>query len=112
MQQGRTRSDVPVYLPADSAIPVPGIPAVHSVTRPLISDTTLMQRERKRGIPGWVWSIATGLVLAIIAVLLAIIGWGLDRVAGRLGGDPPAAAPDRLRARGVRVGVAPAGVGR
>jgi hypothetical protein len=119
MQQGRIRGDVPVYLPADPAIPVAGIPARSTVTRAVISDTTLMQRERKRNVAGWLWSTATGLVLAIIAVLLAIIGWGLNRVAGAITGDSPpdrrGAAVGRRRWRGRRrrqSGVVAAGAGR
>ncbi|MFL5829926.1 MAG: hypothetical protein ACJ76X_08430 [Solirubrobacteraceae bacterium] len=88
-QQGRTRADVPVYLPADPAIPAAGVSAVTKVTRPLIADTRLMQRERKRDVPGWLWSTATLLVLAVIAVLVMIIGWGLTRVARRCTGTPP-----------------------
>ena len=88
-QQGRTRADVQVYLPADPAIPAAGVPAVRKVTRPLIADTRLMQRERKRDVPGWLWSTATLLVLAVIAVLVMIIGWGLTRVARRCSGTPP-----------------------
>jgi hypothetical protein len=108
IQQGRDRADVPVYLPADPAIPAAGIPAQPSVTRAFVSDTKLMQRERKRDVPGWLWSTATSVVLAIIAVLLAIIGWGLNRVAGRTSGAPP---PSRPRAR-VPVRVATAGAPR
>jgi hypothetical protein len=52
IQQGRVRGDVPVYLPADPAIPVPGIAAEARIARAFVSDTTLMQRERKHGIPG------------------------------------------------------------
>jgi hypothetical protein len=53
-----------------------------------------MQRERKRDVPGWLWSAATLLVLAIIAVLVMIIGWGLNRVATRSGAAPPAPPRD------------------
>ncbi len=98
VQQGRMRADVPVYLPADPAIPAALVPAAPRVTRLLVSDHTLMQRERKRGIPGWLWNGATAVVLVIIAVLLAIIGWGLNRVAGRVAGEPPA-APGRAASR-------------
>jgi hypothetical protein len=119
VQQGRMRGDLPVYLPADAAIPVAGIPARPQVTRSVISDTTLMQRERKRNVAGWLWSTATSTVLAIIAVLLVIIGWGLNRVAGALTGEPPAdrrgvtagAERWRRRRRG-RARVAPAGARR
>lgn len=98
VQQGPTRADVPVYLPADPAIPAALIPAEHRVTRALATESTLMQRERKRDVAGWLWSTATTAVLVIIAVLLAIIGWGLNRVAGRIAQDPPPRAQQRAAA--------------
>ena len=112
-QQGRTRADVPVYMPADPAIPAAAILAVSSVTRPFVSDTTLMQRERKHDVAGWLWSVATTVVLAIIGVLLAIIGWGLNRV-GRLaaGGEPPRHGRSATGARRPLTGPQPAGAGR
>jgi hypothetical protein len=107
MQQGRARADVPVYMPADPAIPAALIPARAQVTRAFISDTTLMQRERKRDVAGWLWGAATTAVLAIIAVLLVIIGWGLNRVARLITGTSPPP-----RARRVGAGVVPAGAAR
>ncbi|MHB8657018.1 MAG: hypothetical protein ACYC91_03540 [Solirubrobacteraceae bacterium] len=97
MQQGRMRADVPIYMPADPAIPAAGIPAVTRTTRALVSDTTLMQRERKTGVPGWLWSVATALVLAVIVTLLLIMGWGLNRVGDRVleGPEPPGPAPEK-----------------
>lgn len=80
VQQGRMRADLPVYLPADPAIPASLIPARAAVARAFVPEHTLMQRERKRDVPGWLWTVATSMVLAIIAILLAIIGWGLNRV--------------------------------
>jgi len=69
IQQGRARRRR-ARLPADPAMPVPGIAAEPRITRAFVSDTTLMQRERKHGIPAWLWSAATTAVLAIIVVLL------------------------------------------
>jgi MFS family permease len=37
IQQGRARGDVPVYLPADPAIPVPGIAAEPRITRAFVA---------------------------------------------------------------------------
>jgi hypothetical protein len=97
-------ASVPVYLPADPAIPVAGIPALARVTRALVSDVSLMQRERKTGVPGWLWAVATTTVLAIIALLLVLIGWGLDRVAGRtLAADPPPRLERRHKSAAVRL---------
>jgi hypothetical protein len=109
-QQGRVRGDVPVYLPADPAIPAAAVPAAPRVTRQLIDDTRLMQRERKRDVPGWLWSAATLLVLAIIAVLVMIIGWGLNRVATRSSAAPP--APPRPADAREPVPLTPLGVTR
>ena len=107
IQPGRERADVPVYLPADPAIPATGVAAVRHIMRALIADTTLMQRERKRDVPGWLWSTATLAVLSIIAVLVAIIVWGLNRVAVLGAGGSP---PSRVRRAWSRP--APAGAGR
>jgi hypothetical protein len=112
-QQGRTRADVPVYMPADPAIPATAIPALATVTRPFVSDTTLMQRERKHDLPGWLWSVATTVVLAIIGVLLTIIGWGLNRVGRRAaGGEPPPRGRPAARGRKQLPGGHLAGAGR
>jgi hypothetical protein len=83
VQNGSALADVPVYLPADPAIPAPAIPARPHFTRPLVSDSALMQRERKRGVPGWLWAACITSVMITVAVLLAILGWSLDRVARR-----------------------------
>jgi hypothetical protein len=88
LQNGPTLADVPVYLPADPAIPAKAIPASPHFTRPLISDSELMQRERKRDVPGWLWGVAIAGVMFTVAILLTILGWSLNRVARR------AAAPD------------------
>jgi hypothetical protein len=90
VQHGSFMGDVPIYLPADPAIPAPGISAPAQFQRAFISDHKLMQRERKRDAPGWLWSVAIAGVLVLIAVLLVIIGWGLNRIA-RLPGTPPPA---------------------
>ena len=50
-------------------------------TRTLIADHTLLQRERKRDVPAWLFSTAALIVLAIAATLMAMLGWGLTRLA-------------------------------
>jgi hypothetical protein len=81
VQNGATLADVPIYLPADPAIPAPGVRASPHFTRPLVSDSALMQRERKRGVPGWLWAVGLTSVMITVAALLAILGWSLNRVA-------------------------------
>jgi hypothetical protein len=81
IQNGATLADVPIYLPADPAIPAPGVAAPPRFERALVSDSRLMQRERKRDVPGWLWAAGIAFVLVMIVVILAILGWSLDRVA-------------------------------
>src|SRR4051794_6728385 len=81
IQKGSTLADMPVYMPADPAIPAPGIAAAPRFERALVSDSQLMQRERKREVPGWLWAVGIGSVLVMIALILLTLGWSLDRVA-------------------------------
>jgi hypothetical protein len=72
----------PIYLPRDVAIPAPGVPARASVTRELTSDHQILQREQKQGVPGWLDAVAHLVVLAIALSLLAVLAWGVGRLAG------------------------------
>src|SRR3954447_3200282 len=47
IENGHTLLGVPIYAPADPAIPAPGVTAPPSFTRPLENDRRLLQRERK-----------------------------------------------------------------
>ena len=37
---------VPIYEPADDAIPAPEVPALSSINRPFVQEITILQRER------------------------------------------------------------------
>ena len=106
LHDGRTLTAVPIYLPADQAIPAPAITATDGMTRKAIPEIQILQRERKSG--GMVlWTIANLVVLACTLALIAAISWGLARYSRRAAaGDPypdtpadsaataPARAPD------------------
>lgn len=82
---GRTLSARAVYMPADPAIPVDGVPAESGVGLGFGPEQQLLQRERKTGVAGWLWGVAYGVVLAIALAFLAALAWGVHRVsaAGR-----------------------------
>jgi hypothetical protein len=80
LHRGGTMASVPVYLPADAAIPVLGVPASAEFQRGFAPDRSLLQRERKRGVPGWLWSTAGSVVLGLYLGLLILLGWGLARL--------------------------------
>jgi hypothetical protein len=90
LHKGRTLAGVPIYLPADSAIPVPAVKASRHFTRPFEVDKQILQRETKKGVPGVLKVIAPLVVLAIALGLLTLLAGGLGRV-GRDEGrtDPP-----------------------
>jgi hypothetical protein len=94
VQNGRTIMGVPIYMPADAAIPgATEVPATASFTRPFVADHELLQRERKDDIAGWLWTTACLIVLVLSLIFMASLAWGVARVA-RTGDDgAPTAAP-------------------
>ena len=64
LQSGRHVLGVPVRLPADPAIPARAV-AAESGERAFVPDRTLLQRERRTDVPGWLWGAASALVLAL-----------------------------------------------
>lgn len=78
--QGRTLAAVPVYLPADRAIPAPEVPASGRFDRAFVPDRQVLQRERKRDVPGWLWGTAGAIVLMLSSLLLAALAGGLVRL--------------------------------
>ena len=70
---------LPLYAPADPAIPLPGVAAPRNFQRPFFSDHELLQRE-SRTRAAWITRGAYATVLACTLALLAMLAWGLHRV--------------------------------
>jgi hypothetical protein len=81
LQDGRTLTAVPIYLPADQVIGEPEIPALPQFTRSAVDEKLLMQRELKEGVPSWLWTTASTVVLTTATALVLGLGWGVARVA-------------------------------
>jgi len=90
LQRGDALAAIPLALPADPAIPVAAVPPRARVTRAFAADRQVLQRERRRDVPGWLWGVAGLVVLSLTSVLLLVLGWGLVR----LGASGAARAPD------------------
>jgi hypothetical protein len=100
IENGHTLLGVPIYAPADAAIPLPAVPALASFTRPLENDRQLLQRERKRDVPGWLWNGASLTVLLLALAFLALLSVGIARYArGPRRAEPGAGEPTRGRPR-------------
>jgi hypothetical protein len=85
-------SAVPIYLPADAAIPADEISADDGMTRKAIPEIELLQRERKNA-PALLWNGASLVVLACTLALIAAMSWGVARYSRRAAAREP--FPDR-----------------
>jgi hypothetical protein len=80
LHHGNSLTALPIYLPRDSAIPAPEVPAAARFTRTFVADHEILQREQK-SVSGVLPSIAYAVVAAIALMLLALLAWGLHRLA-------------------------------
>ena len=80
LHKGATVASVPIYMPADPAIPVQGIPARRHFTRTFVRDKKNLQREQKGDVPGFLTTLAYLIVLAIGLGLAGSLAWGLARL--------------------------------
>jgi hypothetical protein len=80
----------PVYMPGDPAIPAPEVPLRRSVTRELVYDHELLQREVKDDVPSALPGVAYGIVGAIVLVFIGVLGWALARLATAFAREPAA----------------------
>ena len=81
LHRGDTLASIPVYLPADPAIPAAEVAAPARFERPFAEDREILQRERKDDVPGWLWGMSGLVVLGSGSALLALLGWSLIRLA-------------------------------
>lgn len=81
VQDGYTMTAVPIYEPADDAIPAPEVPALPAMNRPFVQEVTILQRERDQNAPVWLFTAGSFVVLFLTLMVVAGLTWG----AGRLG---------------------------
>ena len=81
---------VPVFLPRDEAIPAAAVPAGNGFTREFIPDKKILQREAKEA-SGALTAFGYLTVLAIALALIALMTWGMRRLAlaGSANASPP-----------------------
>jgi hypothetical protein len=94
LHDGNSLMALPIYLPADAAIPAAEVPARPSFTRPFVDETKILQREQTGGSPGVV-AAAYSVVVAITLALLALLAWSLHRLAFGPRSEPAGASRRR-----------------
>jgi hypothetical protein len=92
LHNGNSLTAVPVFLPRDQAIPAKEVPARAQFTRTFVADHQILQREQKAA-ASWLTIAAYLVVVAIALSLLALLVWGLHRLAS--GGQAGASRPPR-----------------
>jgi hypothetical protein len=94
LHKGRQLAGLPIFMPADPAIPVSQVPVEPHMTRAFQLDHQLLQREQKKGVPSFLTLAAYLGVGGISFSLIFVVGFGLARLE-RLGGRPrrPSAEP-------------------
>jgi hypothetical protein len=80
LHDGRSLTALPIFLPRDAAIPAPEVPAKASFERAFVDETQLLQREKTGGSSG-LTALAYATVGGIALSLLALLAWGLHRLA-------------------------------
>ncbi len=82
VQDGRTMTAVPIWAPADAAIPVPEIPAKAVSTRPFVLEVSILQRERDPSVPAWLFTAGGIVVLCFTLTVITALTWGAGRING------------------------------
>jgi hypothetical protein len=78
LHKGRSLMALPIYLPADPAIPAPQVPPWPNVTRPFQREKGILQRESVGG--QGLQRPAYALLGALALVWVGSLGWGLRRL--------------------------------
>jgi hypothetical protein len=87
LHKGRVLGSLPVYLPADDAIPVKGVTPTPSFTAPFLRDKTVLQREAVGGSNAL--QRAAYAVLSLLALAwVGSLAWGLRRLERGAAGRP------------------------
>ena len=90
VQDGYTMTAVPIYEPADDAIPAPEVPAVQSFDRPFVHEITILQRERDQNAPGWLFNAGSIVVLILTLMVITALTWGAGRINNAVTAPEPA----------------------
>jgi hypothetical protein len=80
VQDGRMMTAVPIWAPADDAIPVPEIPAKAVSTRPFVLEVSILQRERDPSVPAWLFTAGGIVVLCFTLTVITALTWGAGRI--------------------------------
>lgn len=96
---------LPIYLPADSAIPAEEIPAPPRFERAFVDETQILQRELRDDVPGYLAAVAYALVGLCVLAIIVLLGWVLVRAARAGSRTPPGRPAPEPQAKAIGSGV-------
>jgi len=73
-QPVHTMVSVPIYLPADPAIPAAEVPAVQGAHRAFVTESDILRREERQDVPSWLWAAGYAVTFALFGLVFALIG--------------------------------------
>ncbi|MDQ4085021.1 MAG: hypothetical protein M3165_04310 [Actinomycetota bacterium] len=68
-----TMVSVPIYLPADPAIPAHEVPAVQGADREFVAEKHILRREEREDVPPWLWATGYAVTFALFGLVFALI---------------------------------------
>jgi hypothetical protein len=80
VHDGRILTAVPIFLAGDPGIGAPEVPAQASMTRPFVSEITILQRERNPETPTSLWTVGCLVVLVCTLLMIGGLTWGAGRI--------------------------------
>ena len=80
VHDGRILTAAPIYLAGDPGIGAPEVPAQSTMTRPFVSEITILQRERSPDTPQSLWLVGCLVVLACTLIMIGGLTWGAGRI--------------------------------
>ncbi len=80
VHDGRILTAAPIYLAGDPGIGAPEVPAQSTMTRPFVSEITILQRERSPDTPQALWLVGCLVVLACTLIMIGGLTWGAGRI--------------------------------
>ncbi|HEX6390757.1 MAG TPA: hypothetical protein VFZ89_14955, partial [Solirubrobacteraceae bacterium] len=98
LHDGRTLEAVALRHPADTAIGLKAYSAPASATATFVSETAVLQAERREDVPTWLWDVASAIVFTFVLLFLVATGAGIARI-GRPEVAPPAPRTPRRAPR-------------
>jgi len=91
LHEGRAMVSVALHLPRDPEIPSPAVTRPVRFDAAFVPDARVMQVERRDFVPGWLWTPAALLMLALCAAFVTAMAIGLARAVDRRAGGVAAA---------------------